>query len=324
MKSADQILLEEAYQLILNETAIGSAIPTVLYHVTKASSVNSIMKNGLESRIVTVPGLKTRTPRIYLFSNINSENIDMIELFQHKIEHMGGMMASRVTTPPERYQDVAVIKVTIPKGVKVYQDPLIHNAATNAYFISNKTIDPQYLEVVYEGPIRGKNEKSLKSFTKKHGIAGEPYKVRIVLDSSQIKQLENKLSKLRKQAGDKVVPNSDIEIVGTKARTLSVYVLRSLKDIKFWHERLDQFDFDNLFTTPRKQLYSDSQGMMTDEVYPNKKVYKSYYYSLGVSRNELADLLVKEFNVRVATSEGEMKEIYNDMVEEMGHSELTF
>lgn len=298
--------------------------PSVLYHVTKASNINSIMKNGLESRIVTVPGLKTRTPRTYLFSNINSENIDMIELFQHKIEHMGGMMASRVTTPPERYEDIAVIKVTIPKGVKVYQDPLIHNAATNAYFISNKTIDPQYLEVVYEGPIRGKTEKSLKSFTKKYGIAGEPYKVRIVLDNSQLEKLENKLSKLRKQAGDKVVPNSGIEIVGPKARTLTVYVLRSLKDIKFWHEHLDQFDFDNLFTSPRGQLYSDSEGTMTDQVYSNKDNYQSYYYSLGVCRNELVDLLIKEFNARVATSEGEMKEIYNDMVAEMGHSELTF
>lgn len=322
MKTDDQLFLEEAYQLVLNETANSSVVPSVLYHVTKSSNVKAILQNGLEPRVVAVPGLKTRTPRIYLFSNINSENIDMIELFQHKIEHMGGMMASRVTTPPKQYEDVAVIKVTIPKGIKVYNDPMIHNAAANAYFISNKTIEPQYLEVVYEGPIKEKNKKGLKSFIKKYGIEGEPYKVRIVLDITQIEKFENKLTELRKQAGNKVV--SAVEIVGTKATTLTIYVLRPLKDLKFWHERIDQFDFDHLFTSPRKQLYSDSEGMMTDEVYPNKKVYKAYYYSLGVSRKELVDILVKEFNARVATSEGEMKEIYNELVVEIGHSELMF
>jgi len=324
VKSNDQLFLEEAYQLILTEAANNSANPSVLYHVTKSSNVKSILQNGLEPRVVAVPGLRTRTPRIYLFSNINSENIDMIELFQHKIEHMGGMMASRVTTPPEQYEDVAVIKVTIPKGMKVYNDPMIHNAATNAYFVSNKTIEPQYLEVVYEGPIKQKNDKSLKSFIKKYGIEGEPYKVRIVLDINQVEKLESKLTKLRKQAGNKIVSDSAVEIVGTKATTLTIYVLKPLKDLKFWHERLDQFEFDHMFTSPRRQLYSDSEGVMTDQVYPDKRVYKSHYYSLGVSRKELVEILVKELYAQVATSEGEMKEIYNELVVEMGHSELAF
>lgn len=304
--------------------AIENNTPSVLYHVTKASNVDSILKNGLEPRLVKTPGLKTRTPRIYLFSSINSENIDMIELLQHEIKSMGGFMAPRITTPPKQYEDVAVFKVTIPKGIKLYRDPLINITATNAYFIANKTIDPHNLELVYTGPIKGKSDKSLKSFVKSYGIEGDPYRVYIVLDENKIEQFKSKLAELKEQAGNKLIPNKDIKIIDRQAKTLTILSLQSLKDVEFWRNRLEQFDHDRLFNSPHMQLYSEAGGDITVEVWSKKVPNLSYHYSLGMDRMKLVDVLVKEFGVKVATSEGELQEIYNKMVTELGHPELTY
>lgn len=290
--------------------------PSVLYHVTRASNADGILKNGLEPRVVKVSGLKTRTPRIYLFSNINSENIDMIELFQHEIKSIGGFMQSRVTIPPKQYEDVSVFKVVIPKGIKLYKDPLVNAYATNAYFVTNQSIGPQYLELVYTGPIKGSKEKSLKSFVKSHGIEGDPYSTGVIIDKSKQQDFNDKLRQLQIQAGNKE----------TKAKVGNDYIttwsLKELEKLEFWRSRVDTFNTDNMFTHG-ELLYEGNDGYMTSDFYAEGRA-RPLDYSLGVTKKELVQLLVKEFNGIVVHSDGELKEAYNELVTKMRRSDLTY
>ena len=295
-------------------------VPSVLYHVTKVSNVDSIMKNGIEPRKVTVPGVKTRTPRVYLFSNINADCIDMIQLFQHKIVGTQGVVGDTGSIPPDQYEDVAVIKVTLPKGIKIYRDPWVHDVATNAYFVPNKTIKPQYLEVVYKGPIKGKTDKSLKSFVKSYGIEGDPYRVQIIFKEDQIVQLAKKLNSLVNEAGRKVIPNNKIIEDGIKSSNLTIKQLAPLKEIKYAHKMFGSMTLDSYFKSPwqiQSELYSDTQGEMACE-FPSGE-----FYGLGMSRKKLVEILVKEFNAKVVTSQGELKDVFNEIVTEMGQKKLT-
>ena len=310
----------QSFKQFFIEATEGKNVPSVLYHVTKVSNVDSIMKNGLEPRKVTVPGVKTRTPRVYLFSNINADCIDMIELFQHKIEGTQGVVGDAGSIPPDQYEDVAVIKVTLPKGIKIYRDPWVHVAATNAYFIPNKTIEPQYLEVVYKGPIKGKTDKSLKSFVKSYGIEGDPYTVWIIFKEDQIGQLANKFASLIKKAGGKRIPQHQIIEDGIKSSTLNISHLAPLKELLHFHKMFGEMTLDSYFKSPmqiRSPLYSDTQGEMTFER------ERGEFYGLGMDRKKLVEILVKEFNAKVATSGGELKNVYNEMVTEMGQKKLT-
>lgn len=290
--------------------------PSTLYHVTKVSNLDSIFKKGLEPRLVKVPGLRTRTPRIYLFSNINADNIDMIKLFQHKIESMGNFMSPRITTPPKEYEDVAIIKVILPKGIKIYKDTTVHPRATNTYFVANKTIEPQYLEVIYQGPVQGK-EKNIKNFIKKQGLEGEPYDTNAVLDSKVLKQVDKKLILLQKQANNKPV---EVNFIG---HSITLYTLRPLKDIKFWHQYKEPFDTDN-FLDLVKKIYEGEDGYMVNQVWEeknNQNIKNSY--SLGITKKELEQILMKEFNAKIGTSESEMQDIYNELITKQGYKHLT-
>lgn len=306
-------LLAEAYKKVVESS------PSILYHVTKASNLDSILKNGLEPRLVQVPGVRTRTPRIYLFSNINAENIDMIKLFQHKIESLGTMMSKPITTPPDQYEDVAVLKVTLPKGIKVYRDSQVHYTATNTYFIANKTIDPQYLEVVYKGPIHSKKGPNLKAFTKQHGIQGKAYKTNIILDVKQTKQFYNKLTQLQKKAGNV------IEDFKPSASHIVCYTLKPLKDLKFWYDAVtkdkEPFETDYFFEL-LDMIYEGEDVNMVFGVFEEGTSSKDYY-SLGVKQEELEQILVKEFDAKIATSESEMQEVYNELVTQLGYKNLT-
>jgi hypothetical protein len=291
--------------------------PSVLYHVTKVSNVNSILKNGLEPRLVKVPGVRTRTPRIYLFSNINAENIDMIKLFQHKIESLGTFTSPRITTPPEKYEDVAILKVTLPEDIKLYKDPSVNPRATNAYFVVNKTIPPQYLEIIYKGPIQGE-EGGMKGFIKKHSIQGKPYKTNAVVDPNQVKKIKNKLTQLQRQAGDTI---SKIDYITTDS--ITYYTLQPLERIKFWQKR-NEFETDNFFSL-QETIYEDINGYMArkghEEINGNTR---HNFYSLGITKEELEQILVNKFNAKIGTSESEMQEIYNELITKLGYKDLIF
>lgn len=297
-----------------------SNMPSVLYHVTKASNVDSILKNGLEPRKVQVPGLRTRTPRIYLFSSINSENIDMIELFQHQIKSMGGFMRSRITIPPKKYEDVAVFKVKIPKGIKLYKDPLVNDRASNAFFVANKSISPEYLELVYTGPLKSKKDKSLKGFIKSYGIEGEPYSTSIIISGNKTearKAFKNLMKKLQEKAGNKEV---EIDL----SNSLSIFSLNDLEYIKFWKLNYGETNFntDQVFRHIAL-LYKGVDGNMTSEFYKEGDT-KPRHYSLGVNEKELIQIIVNKLNGIVTHSQEEQKEAFNELITKTRRPDLVF
>jgi hypothetical protein len=289
--------------------------PSVLYHVTKASNIENIQKHGLTPHKVQVPGMKTRTPRIYLFSNINSENIDMIELFQHEIKSMGSFTSNRVTIPPEKYEDVAVFRVEIPKKIKLYKDPTVHQVATNVYFVANKIIEPQYLKLIYSGPIRGE-ERDLKKFTKSQGIEGPSYGTNAFIRKDQIASLKKLVRTLQKQTN--FITETDFNKGG-----ITCFTLAPIETIKKFYNRTDLHFSTNWFFTVVESFHQGKDNNMAISVYGQTPPYKRSIMSLGITKKELEEILVNKFNARITSSSPrEEKQAYNEMISEIGYEKF--
>lgn len=257
---------------------------TVLYHVTKSSNLSSILQHGLRPNLVMIPGLKTKTPRIYLFSNINNENIDMIETFQHKIESMGSLFSPRITHAPDAYEDVVILKVKIPKSVKIYPDPRVHIRATNCFFISNKTIASNDIEVIYNGPIDG-----IYNFVVGQGIKGKNYETTAIIQKRYVGELEMYFKKL---------------FLSSKANNSSVDVFRS-DSINLYYVDKNYPDKLRLILL---EFYENSNGIMVGSIPGHLKSF-----DLNMSKAELENFLKEKFNAKIVSGEKEKQRAIADL-----------
>jgi hypothetical protein len=258
---------------------------TDFYHVTKASNLSSILQHGLRPNLVTIPGLKTKTPRIYLFSNINNENIDMIESFQHKIESLGSFFSPKITHAPDAYEDVVILKVSIPKSVKIYPDPRVHIRATNCFFISNKTIAPNDIEVIYNGSI-----DNIGSFVDKQGIRGNAYETKAIVQKQYVDDLISYFKKFISQ---------------TEADAVDIDTLKS-DSINLYY--VDEDSSDKL-TYIFVNLYEDRNGSMVTWI-PGKLEK----FNLNISKADLEIFLRKKFNARIVSGEKETQKAIDDLI----------
>lgn len=107
----------------------------VYYHITKLSSLDNIMKNGLipaHNKRFSFDGYRNR-----IFLNTIYPDYD----FTHQL--ITGSVFSSKTDP-----EIALLKVTLPKDIQPYED----DQAREAVFV-DKNIPPNNITVIYAGPL---------------------------------------------------------------------------------------------------------------------------------------------------------------------------
>ena len=271
----------------------------VFYHVTKASNVPSILKSGLQPNKITTPGLKSKNARIYLFSNISPNNADMFKLFQHEIKSLGSFMSSAVTTAPSKYEDIAILKVTVPPTVRIYPDHTVNRNAANAFYITNKSIPPNDIEVVWTGPI---NQVSKAAADKQ--IIGDAYETRVIIPLHRVSDINEWVVQLIKDNN-----NTQASILPMSS-TITVY--QPVKpDRQAWAEKRiaeNRADVDDMYDMVhgRFPLYPDSNGILAASGAENFRDY----FTLGIDTKQFIDAAVKQFGAKIAHTNDELVELY--------------
>ncbi len=110
--------------------------PSVFYHITPTRRLKTILKEGLKVGKIRSFGSKDLTPRygIYLAEDLK----DLI----------GDMFTSSSPRAEFRTQNFTVLKVKVPKGVPIGEDPEFSEEAGFGYWIVFGDIPPENLEVI--------------------------------------------------------------------------------------------------------------------------------------------------------------------------------
>lgn len=132
---------------------ITTQMQSVWYHVSPASNASEIIEHGLtpsDSRHIYVGSYKER---LYFFDPKAFKNNkglikEILKNLQSEVGPKGEMGPS--FKRPKMFQDIAIFKVNIPTGTKIYEDKTIPDGI--AVFIKN-AIPKQNISLIYKGSI---------------------------------------------------------------------------------------------------------------------------------------------------------------------------
>lgn len=121
------------------------------YHITLASNLNSIKQNGLVPSSNVRGQMEGYKNRLFLMSaaTVRKKSHELAP-FAKNLQSTPPVAFGDDFIPPAQFSDIALLKITLPQEMTKRLDP--HAMALGGVYV-NQTISPQYIEVVYQGPI---------------------------------------------------------------------------------------------------------------------------------------------------------------------------